>query len=355
MPAVSSKRDYYEVLGVQKGAPAQEVKSQYRKLALKFHPDRNKSAEAAEHFKEISEAYAVLSDPEKRGLYDQYGHQGIGGRYSQEDIFRGGNFSDMFGEGGFDSIFESFFGYGGRRGRKGQDLLYRAQITLEDVLRGKRVSERIRTDVPCPECSGSGCRPGTSRRSCPDCGGRGQVQQRRRMGPASFITASPCRRCGGEGETVEDPCGKCRGGGTAKGQRELSFELPPGTRTGRYRIGGQGQHVRGGEPGDLIVDVSVAPHGTFKYDGADLFYDHRINLAEAALGSEAVVPTLEGSEKVRVEAGTQPNDIKKLRGRGLPVQGYGHRGDLFVRMVVEVPRKLGRDQKRLLEDLGRTL
>lgn len=351
---MSSKRDYYEVLGVSRDASAQEVKSQYRKLALKFHPDRNKSAEAAEHFKEISEAYAILSEPEKRKLYDQYGHQGIDGRYSQEDIFRGGNFSDMFGEGGFDSIFESFFGgFGGRR--KGQDLLYRVQVTLEDVLRGKRVNDRVRDEVPCSGCSGSGCRPGTSKQRCGGCGGSGQVQQQRRMGPASFITTSPCRQCGGRGEVIRDPCDQCRGKGMAAGERELAFELPPGTQAGRYRIGGQGRHARGGEPGDLIVEVSVQPHEHFKHDGPDLFYDHRINVAEAALGSEAVVPTLDGSEKVKVDAGTQPNDIKKLRGKGLPVPGYGHRGDLYVRMVVEVPRKMGREQKRLMEDLGRAL
>ena len=353
---MSSKRDYYEVLGVGRGASAQEVKSQYRKMALKFHPDRNKSPEAAEHFKEVSEAYAVLSEPEKRKLYDQYGHQGIGGRYSQEDIFRGGNFSDMFGEGGFDSIFESFFGgFGGTRRRKGQDLLYGVQVTLEEVLGGKRVRDRVRADVPCGQCGGSGCRPGTSRQRCSACGGRGQVQQQRRMGPASFITASPCRQCRGQGQIISDPCGKCRGGGSVAGERELSFDLPPGTQAGRYRLEGQGRSVQGGEPGDLIVEVSVEPHRHFKYDGADLFYDHPLNVAEAALGSEARVPTLEGEEKVRVDAGTQPNDIKKLRGKGLPVQGYGHRGDLYVRMVVEVPRKLDRDQKRLMEELGRGL
>ena len=351
-----SKRDYYEVLGISRDAPAQEVKSQYRKLALKFHPDRNKSEEAAEHFKEISEAYAVLSEPEKRKLYDQYGHQGIDGRYSQEDIFRGGNFSDMFGEGGFDSIFESFFGgFGGRPRRKGQDMLYSMQVTLEDVLRGKRVSERVRAEVPCDKCGGSGCSPGTSKQKCPDCGGHGQVRQQRRMGPASFITTSPCRRCRGQGEMIPDPCGQCRGGGVVKGERELAFELPPGTQGGRYQIKGQGSYAQGGEPGDLIVEVAVRPHEHFKHDGADLFYDHRVNIAEAALGSEAVVPTLEGPEKVRVDAGTQPNDIKKLRGKGLPVPGYGHRGDLYVRMVVEVPRKMGREQKRLMEDLGRAL
>lgn len=360
---VSSKRDYYEVLGVDKSASAGDIKSQYRKLALKFHPDRNKSAEAGEHFKEISEAYAVLSDDAKRRTYDQHGHQGIGGQYSEQDIFRGANFnfSDLFGGGGggggFESVFENLFGGGGReRGQRqrGSDLLYEARITLEDVLRGKKMEIDVNKDVPCTTCNGDGCKPGTSKTRCDACGGQGQVRQQRTMGFASFVTVAPCGSCHGQGVTISEPCPSCRGAGKTRGSKHLSFEIPAGSQTGDYTIPGEGEYVPGGVSGDLVVRVRVMPHHRFKYDGADLFYDQDVTMAEAALGTEVTVPTLDKSKKVKIEEGTQPNDIKKLKGEGLPRPGSGRRGDLYVRFVVHVPKKLDKKQRQILRELEKT-
>ncbi|MEX1996277.1 MAG: DnaJ domain-containing protein, partial [Nitrosopumilaceae archaeon] len=267
---MSAKRDYYEVLGVQKNAPQDEIKSQYRKLALKFHPDRNKSPDAAEHFKEISEAYAVLSDSEKRKIYDTYGHAGVDGRYSTEDIFRGArvNFEDIFGGfggGGFDSIFESLFGRGGFSGfggfgrERGADLVYETSITLEDVLRGKREEIDLQKDVECENCKGSGCAPGTSMRTCTVCNGQGQVRTSRSSGFSTFITVHPCNTCRGQGKIIERPCSKCKGRGKQKGTKHLSFDIPLGVDTGEYTIKGEGESVDNGINGDLIVRIRVKP------------------------------------------------------------------------------------------------
>ncbi len=358
---MSSKRDYYEVLGVDKSASVGDIKSQYRKLALKFHPDRNKSGEAAEHFKEISEAYAVLSDPQKRQTYDQYGHQGIDGQYSQQDIFRGANFNfnDLFGAGGgFDSIFANLFGagggFGGRAQQRGSNLLYETQITLEDILHGKELDMEATKEIPCDTCNGDGCRPGTSKVKCSTCGGNGQVSHRRKMGFTSFVTVAPCRTCSGQGATITDPCQSCKGSGRTRGKKRISFKIPPGTQTGDYTIPGEGEYVPDGMSGDLVVRVRVIPHSKFKYDGVDLFYDQDITIVDAALGMEVMVPTLDGDAKVSVDAGTQPNSIKKLKGRGLPHPNSSRRGDLFVRLVVHVPEKLSKDQKRLLQEFERT-
>ncbi|MEM3169616.1 MAG: DnaJ domain-containing protein, partial [Candidatus Nitrosotenuis sp.] len=241
---MSAKRDYYEVLGVSKSDSADTIKSQYRKLALKFHPDRNKSPEAAEHFKEISEAYAVLSDPEKRKLYDQYGHAGLEGRYSTEDIFQGarGNFDDIFsnfGFGGFDSIFESLFGRGGFGGfarQRGADILYETSVTLEDVFRGKRLDIEVKKNIDCGDCKGSGCAPGTRPETCPSCRGQGQVRITRNMGFSTFVTVQPCTKCNGEGKFIPKPCSTCKGTGKTKGTKKLSFDIPPGIDSGDYVI-----------------------------------------------------------------------------------------------------------------------
>ncbi len=360
---MSSKRDYYEVLGVDKSASVGNIKAQYRKLALKFHPDRNKSKEAAEHFKEISEAYAVLSDQQKRQTYDQYGHQGIDGQYSQQDIFRGANFNfnDLFGGsgGGFDSIFENLFGgergFGGYGRQRGSDLLYETQITLEEVLHGKKLEIDMKKEIPCETCSGKGCKPGTSKTRCTSCNGQGQVRQQRRMGFASFVTVVPCNSCRGQGMMITDPCASCKGRGKTRGNKHLGFEIPPGTQTGDYTIPGEGEYVPDGVSGDLVVRVRVLPHSKFRHDGVDLFYDQDITIVDAALGIEALVPTLDGSEKIRVEEGTQPNSIRKLKGKGLPYPNSGRRGDLFVRFVVHVPEKLGKDQKKILREFEQTL
>ena len=359
---MSTKRDYYEVLGVQKNASQDEIKSQYRKLALKFHPDRNKSPDAPEYFKEVSEAYAVLSDLEKRKIYDTYGHAGVDNRYSAEDIFRGSrvNFEDIFGS-GFESIFESIFGGGGFRfggfdfggfGReRGADLVYDTTITLEDVLKGKREAIELPREIDCENCKGSGCAPGTSLRTCSVCNGHGQVRTSRSSGFSTFVTVQPCNTCRGQGKIIERPCSKCKGSGKQKATRIFSFEIPAGIETGEYRIKGEGQVIQNGINGDLIVRIKVKPHDKFKRDGADIFYDENISMIDVTLGRTLVVPTLEGTEKISVEPGSQPNTMIKLKGKGLPRQEGRGRGDEYVRLVVNIPEKLDKHQRKLLEEL----
>lgn len=360
---MSAKRDYYEVLGVTKTDSADAIKSQYRKLALKFHPDRNKSPEAAEHFKEISEAYAVLSDSEKKKLYDQYGHAGVEGRYSTEDIFSGarGNFDEVFsnfGSGGFDSIFESLFGRGGGFGgfsrQRGQDLLHEVSVSLDDVFRGKKLDIDVKKNIDCNSCNGSGCAPGTKPETCPGCRGQGQVRVTRNMGFSTFVTVQPCTKCNGEGRFISKPCSVCKGSGKTRGTKHLSFDLPAGIDSGDYVINGEGESVPHGPSGDLIIRVRVMPHQHFKRDGADVFYDANISIVDACLGKTIEVPTLEKPEKIKIEEGTQPNTISKLKGKGLPHMGSRGRGDQYVRFVIDIPTKLSKQQKELLEKLGQT-
>ena len=359
---MSAKRDYYEVLGVNKSSSPDEVKSQYRKLALKFHPDRNKSPDAQEHFKEISEAYAVLSDSGKRDLYDKHGHEGVDGRYSQEDLFRGagGNFNDIFdnlfggqggrGGGGFGSVFENLFGGGGRFGRsRGNDLLHECYITLEDVLHGKQIELDLKKFVDCPDCNGTGCKPGSSKSTCKDCGGYGQVRVRRNMGGMILESAQPCGKCQGSGEIFDDPCKKCQRG-KVKGTKHLSFNLPSGIDNGDYVIQGEGESIPDGDNGDLIVRVRVEPHKLYRRDGVDLYCDARISMVDATLGTEIDVKTLEKIEKLKIESGTQPNSILKIKSQGLPSQNSNRRGDLFVHVVIEIPKKLSKQQKSLLDE-----
>ena len=353
---MSAKRDYYEVLGVSKSSPPDEIKKQYRKLALKFHPDRNNSSEAAEHFKEISEAYAVLSDSSKRQVYDQHGHAGVDGRYSSEDIFQGarGNFSDIFGSGGggFESIFESIFGGrgGGFSRQRGSDILYETSVTLEDVLNGKNMDITLQKQVQCDTCTGTGCKPGTEKKVCNTCNGQGQVRQTRNMGFASFVTAAPCSSCRGQGHVIETPCIICRGQGKKNGTKKVTFGIPPGIDSGDYTVPGEGNEVPNGENGDLIVRIRVQSHSNFKRDGKDIFYDQDISMIDATLGCKLVVPTLDGSEKIKIDAGSQPNTIIKLKGKGVPHINSRGRGDQYVRVVVNIPKNINKHQKKLLEE-----
>ena len=358
---MSAKRDYYEVLGISKSAPADEIKSQYRKLALKFHPDRNKSPDAQEHFKEISEAYAVLSDTSKRQLYDQHGHAGVDGQYSSEDIFRGagGNFNDIFNDlfgrrssGGFDSIFENLFGGGGfsNFGRqRGSDMLHETSVSLEDVLHGKQIELDLQKFVDCPDCNGTGCTSGSSKITCSDCRGQGQVRVSRKMGFSTFVTVQPCRKCRGEGQIIEKPCKKCKRG-KVKGTKHLSFQLPPGIDNGDYVMHGEGESIPNGENGDLIIRVRVEEHSQFRRDGIDIYCDANISMIDATLGTEIQVSTLENIEKMKIDSGTQPNSILKLKGKGLPRQNSSRRGDQYIRIVVEIPKKISKDQKDLLQE-----
>jgi len=344
---MAAKRDYYEVLGVSKSSSIDEIKQQYRKLALKFHPDRNKSPDAGEHFKEISEAYAVLSDPQKRQIYDQHGHAGVGDRFTSDDIFQGAQGT------GFDSIFESIFGRGGGfsfNRQRGSDILYETSVTLEDVLHGKKIEIDLQKQIQCDICSGSGCKPGTNKKTCSTCNGQGQVRQSRNMGFASFVTSAPCHTCRGQGFSIETPCNECKGQGRKKGTKKVSFEIPPGIDSGDYTVSGEGNEIPDGSDGDLIVRIRVQPHSKFKRDGKDIFYDQNVSMVDAALGCDVTVPTLEGTEKIKIDSGSQPNTIIKLKGKGVPHINYRGRGDEYVRIVVNIPKKLNKHQKNLLDE-----
>ncbi|MDH5417690.1 MAG: molecular chaperone DnaJ [Nitrosopumilus sp.] len=345
---MAAKRDYYEVLGVSKSSSIDEIKQQYRKLALKFHPDRNKSSDAGEHFKEISEAYAVLSDPQKKQIYDQHGHAGVDDRFTSDDIFQGARGT------GFDSIFESIFGRGGGFGfnqqQRGSDILYETSVTLEDVLHGKKIDIDLQKQIQCDICNGSGCKPGTNKKTCATCNGQGQVRQSRNMGFASFVTATPCPTCRGQGFSIETPCSECKGQGKKKGTKKVSFEIPSGIDSGDYTVPGEGNEIPDGSNGDLIVRVRVQPHSKFKRDGKDIFYDQDVSMVDAALGCDVIVPTLEGTEKIKVNSGSQPNTIIKLKGKGVPHINYRGRGDQYVRIVVNIPTKLNKHQKNLLDE-----
>ena len=351
---MAAKRDYYEVLGVTKTSSPDEIKQQYRKLALKFHPDRNQSVEAGEHFKEISEAYAVISDPEKKQVYDQHGHAGVDGKYSTDDIFQGAQ------GGGFDSIFDSIFGRssGGGFGfnqQRGSDILYQTSVTLEDVFHGKKVEINLQKQIQCDICNGSGAKLGTNKKTCGTCNGQGQIRQTRNMGFTSFVTAASCSVCRGQGSIIETPCNECKGQGKKKGSKTVTFDIPPGIDSGDYTISDEGNEVPDGVNGDLIVRVKVQSHSKFNRDGKDIFYDHDVSMIDAALGCEIIVPTLEGTEKIKVNSGSQPNTIIKLKGKGVTHINYKGKGDQFVRIVVNVPKKLNKHQKNLLDEFRKVI
>lgn len=345
---MSAKRDYYEVLGVARDASAEEVKRQYRKLALKFHPDRNKSSDAQEHFKEISEAYAVISDDKKRRMYDAHGHAGVGGQQGGAGGFEDMNFEDIIGGSG---IFETLFGGGGgaaARERRGRDLLHEMSLTLEDVLHGKRLEIDRRGDVECNSCGGSGSADGR-RETCGACGGSGAVRRGRQSGFASFFSVGPCGECGATGSVVKRPCGECSGSGKRRGTRHVSQDIPPGVDEGDYRLEGEGEYVPRGQSGDLILRIRIRRHEHFVRRGTDLIHELEVGMVDAALGCEADVPTLEGSRRLSVPPGSQYGDMLKIRGQGLPRHGGGSRGDLVVALNVRVPKKISREQRRMLE------
>ncbi|GGO78522.1 chaperone protein DnaJ [Marinobacterium nitratireducens] len=345
-----SKRDYYEVLGVSRDTSDRDIKKAYRRMAMKFHPDRNPGdAEAEDKFKEVNEAYEVLSDAQKKAAYDQYGHagleQGAGG-------FGGGgfdgSFSDIFGD-----VFGDIFGGGGggrRRSsvQRGADLRYNLDLSLEEAVRGVEKSIKVPTLVPCDTCDGSGAKPGTSAKACGTCGGHGQV----RMQQGFFSVQQTCPTCRGEGKVISDPCGSCRGHGRVEKVKTLSVKIPPGVDTGdRIRLSGEGEAgSHGGPAGDLYVQVNVQQHPIFERDGRNLYCEVPISFVDAALGGELEVPTLDGRVKLRVPAETQTGKLFRLRGKGVsPVRG-GPTGDLLVRVVIETPVHLTSRQKELLKE-----
>ena len=349
-------KDYYDVLGVQKGATKDQIKDAYRKLALQFHPDRNKSPEAEERFKEISEAYAVLSDDEKRRQYDSFGREGVYQRYSQEDIFRGVNFGEFFrGMGfGFDDIFSQFFGGGRGRASRGEDLTYHVQMNLEDLVADStREIEIPRTEM-CSTCGGSGAKPGTSPRTCAVCGGTGQVQKVQSAGFARLVRVTACDRCRGRGYTIDSPCTDCKGRGVLERRRKISLVIPGGLDDGHtLRLRGEGDAGENGTPpGDLYILVNVRPHRTFMREGNDIYFNAKINAIQAMLGTEVKVPTLYGDAVLLIPAGTQPGERFTIKERGLPKVGGRGRGNQYVLVTVEVPKHLSNAQKELLRKFG---
>ena len=359
-----AKRDYYEILGLDRNASKSDIKKAYRKLALKYHPDKNPDKKAEEVFKEISEAYAVLYDDEKRSLYDRYGHAGIDQQFSAEDIFRGADFGDIFrGMGfGFDDIFEQFFGHrrgSGRhsRNRMGANLRFDMQITLEDAYRGVETEIQVPRTETCPTCKGSRAKPGTNPKTCSYCNGSGQLQSSRRTAFGMFTQVTTCNKCQGQGITIEEFCPECDGRGTVQKTRSIDLRIPKGIEEGsQLRLSGEGEAGDAGAgSGDLYVVIHIKDHPMYNRRGADLHQIKEISFPDASLGTKVSIETLDGAETLRIPEGTQNGDMFTIKGRGMPrLQGRGF-GDMYVEMAVKTPKNLSRRAKKLLEELGEEL
>jgi molecular chaperone DnaJ len=366
---VPEKKDYYEVLGVPRDASREDIKRAYRKLALKYHPDKNKAPDAEERFKEISEAYGVLYDEQKRKMYNTYGHSGIDQQYSQEDIFRGVDFNDIFrnmgfdtggGGFGFEDIFSQFFG--GGRGRtmqrqRGSDLRYDIEISLEDAFKGVSTEIQIpRTEV-CPTCQGSGAAPGTSPITCPQCKGSGELRSSRRTAFGVFTQVSVCPKCRGRSTIVEKPCPTCRGAGAVQRTRTIDLKIPKGIDEGsQLRLAGEGEAPgRGLPPGDLYVVIHVKPDSRYERRGDDLYQTVRVPFTKLALGDSVSLETLHGPEKLKIPSGTETGSMVRLKGLGMPHVRHGGYGDLYVAVLGTVPQKLNRRSRQLLEELEKEL
>lgn len=366
---MSTKRDYYEVLGLAKSASKDDIKTAYRKLALQYHPDRNKEPGAEAKFKEISEAYAVLADDEKRKRYDTYGQVG------PEEAFRGSeaNFDEVFrdmGFGGFQTIFDQFFGRGGDMGgfmfgggagrqRRGRDIVLDVTLELPEVLKGRKEEIEIPRVEKCGECGGSGAAKGSKPRKCNVCDGQGQTRRVYTQNRFStFVTLEPCQTCRGQGQIIDKPCENCNGTGRAKRSRRLKIDIPAGVEDGMaLQMRGEGEVSEAGIAGDLLVRIHVRPHPSFeRIEEGHVVYNMDVKFTDLALGSEVKVPTLDGgNEKLKIPQGTQPNSILRIKGKGLPRYGSFGRGDELVKINVKVPTKLTDSQKALLKELDRNL
>lgn len=348
---MANKKDYYEILGVAQDANENEIKARYRKLALKYHPDRNPGDhEAEEKFKEASEAYEVLHDPNKRKIYNQYGHAGLEG--SGFSGFSG--FEDIFSN--FGDIFEDFFGFGrGRRSRsaaqRGADLRYDLVLDFMDAVFGTETKIQITKMESCKTCGGTGCKAGTYPETCSMCNGIGQVSRNQGF----FTIRTTCPQCHGEGKSIPNPCSDCRGTSQIRRKKEVSVKIPPGVDTGsRLRLTGEGEGgMKGGPPGDLYVFIRVKPHDFFQRDNLEVFCQVPISFVQAALGDEIQIPTLDGEENLKIPRGTQPGDIFKLRGQGIPsLRDYNMRGDQIIQVIVKIPTSLNSKQEQLLKNFA---
>lgn len=365
---MAEKRDYYEVLGLKKGASDDEIKKAFRKMAMKYHPDKNPgNKEAEEKFKEINEAYSVLSDPDKKSKYDRFGFAGVdpnaGGGFGG-----GSGFGGFGGAGGFEDIFDMFGGmFGGGFGggqqrrnngpKKGRDLQKAITITFEEAAFGCKKELEINKYVACPTCKGEGTKPGTSKKTCPKCGGSGQISQMQRTPFGQFQSVTQCDQCGGTGQINETPCEDCRGTGKVRKTVKISVDIPGGVdNESVIPIRGQGEPgVNGGPNGDLYIVISVKPHKVFKRNGSDLYLEIPISFDQAALGAEIIVPTLEGKVSYKVPAGTQPGTTFRLKGKGVRNLRNDRMGDLYVKVNLEVPTKLNHKQKKAIEEMGKAV
>ena len=360
---MSTKRDYYDVLGVDKSADATAIKKAYRKLAMKYHPDKNPGdKEAEEKFKEINEAYEVLSDETKRRNYDQFGHEGVNG----QGFGGAGGFGGQ-GFGGFDDIFGDIFGdmFGGgfsggsrqrRRGpERGADIKQRVNISFEEAAFGKKVQVKINRSEECDQCHGSGAKPGTSKKTCPTCHGSGQVQSVQRTPFGNIASTRTCSTCNGEGEVIDSPCSKCHGKGSIRKTKTIEVDIPAGIDNGQMiKLGGQGElGTRGGPRGDLYIEVNVQSHPLFTRDGYDVYLEMPITFAQATLGERIQVPTLDGKVEYEIPEGTQTGTVFRLKGKGIPKLRSNVRGDQYVKVTVEIPKKLNEKQKELVREFAR--
>ena len=359
-----AKRDYYEVLGVQKGASAEEIKKAYRKLAVKYHPDKNPgNKEAEEKFKEAAEAYSVLSDETKKARYDQFGHAGVDG--AGPDFSGGfGNLNDILNDlfgGGFGG-FSGFGGFGGgfgggqrqQRVHRGRDIRVRVKLTLEEIAHGVEKEISIEKSVPCPDCGGRGAKNSSDVKTCPACNGTGQVQRVVNSFLGQTVTYSTCQQCGGEGKIISNPCRTCNGTGLVRQRETIKVKIPAGVEAGmQLTIQGEGHAAKNnGINGDLLVVIEEQEHKDLKREGNNLFYTKVVSITDAILGADVEVPCVDGTVKVKVEPGTQSGTVVRLRGKGLPtVNGYGGVGDLYVKIAVWIPKKLNRDEKEIVESL----
>ena len=359
-----AKRDYYEVLGVSKSASADEIKKAYRKLAVKYHPDKNPGdKEAEEKFKEAAEAYSVLSDPDKKARYDQFGHAGVegagpdfsGGFGDLNDIL-----NDLFG-GAFGGGFGGFGGFGGGRGGqrqqkvyRGRDIRVRVKLTLEEIAKGVEKEISIEKSVPCSDCGGRGAKNSSDIKTCPACNGTGQVQRVAHTFLGQTVTYSTCQQCGGEGKIISNPCRTCGGSGLVRKRETIKVKIPAGVEAGmQLTLHGEGHAAKNnGVNGDLLVVIEEQEHPNFKREGNNLFYTKIISVPEAILGGEVEIPGIDGTYRIKVEPGTQSGAVVKLKGRGLPtVNGYGGTGDLYVKFAVWIPKKVDKEDKATLEAL----